>query len=159
MRKLIFILISVILYADIFTNKNVQILQSLGIEEGFINNKSLNHLYKIYSKNKKRYFLNILENGYDFLPLIREEITKSKIPKELISVAFAESYLKLDAKSDKRAIGLWQIMPVTAKRFGLKINEYIDERKDPVKATKAAVEYLKTLYDFFWKMVSCNYGI
>jgi membrane-bound lytic murein transglycosylase D len=42
-------------------------------------------------------------------------------------------------------------MPVTAKRFGLKINEYIDERKDPVKATKAAVEYLKTLYDFFGK--------
>lgn len=151
MRKLIFILISVILYADIFTNKNVQILQSLGIEEGFINNKSLNYLYKIYSKNKEKYFLNVLENGYDFLPLIREEIIKSKVPKELVFVAFAESYLKLNAKSDKRAIGLWQIMPVTAKRFGLKINEYVDERKDPVKATKAAVEYLKTLYDFFGK--------
>jgi membrane-bound lytic murein transglycosylase D len=151
MKKILFILIAVILYADIFTNTNVQILQSLGIEESFINNKKLNYLYKVYSKNKKRYFLNVLENGYDFLPLIREEIIKSKIPKELVSVALAESYLKSNAKSDKRAIGLWQIMPVTAKRFGLKINEYVDERKDPVKATKAAVEYLKTLYNFFGK--------
>jgi membrane-bound lytic murein transglycosylase D len=151
MKKILILFISVILYADIFTDKNVQILQRLGIEENFINNKNLNHLYKIYFKNKKRYFLNVLENGYDFLPLIREEIIKSHIPKELVSVAFAESYLKLNAKSDKRAIGLWQIMPVTARRFGLKINEYVDERKDPIKATKAAIEYLKTLYDFFGK--------
>jgi membrane-bound lytic murein transglycosylase D len=151
MKKIVFILISIILYADIFTNKNVQILETLGIEKSFINNKKLNYLYKIYSKNKKKYFLNVLENGYDFLPLIREEIIKSKIPKDLVSVALAESYLKSNAKSNKKAIGLWQFMPVTAKRFGLKIDEYVDERKDPVKATDAAIKYLKTLYDFFGK--------
>jgi membrane-bound lytic murein transglycosylase D len=151
MKKILLILISVFLYADIFSNKNIQILQSLGIEESFIKNKKLTYLYRLYSKNKKKYFLNVLENGYDFLPLIRDEIIKSHIPRELVSVAFAESYLKLDAKSNKRAAGLWQFMPVTAKRFGLQINEYVDERKDPVKATKAAVEYLKTLYSFFGK--------
>jgi len=151
MKKILFLLIYVFLYADIFTNKNIQILQSLDIEESFINNKKLNRLYMIYLKERKKYFLNILENGYELLPLIRENIIKYKIPQELISVALAESYLHSNAKSDKKAIGLWQLMPVTARRFGLKINEYIDERKDPVKSTKAAIKYLKTLYDFFGK--------
>ncbi|WP_024786899.1 MULTISPECIES: lytic transglycosylase domain-containing protein [unclassified Lebetimonas] len=151
MKKFLIIIIAVFLYGDLYTNKNIQILNSLDIENSFINNKKLNYLYKIYSKRKKNYFLNLLENGYDYLPLIRNQIISSKIPKELISVAFAESYLNIDAKSNKRAIGLWQFMPVTAKRFGLRINEYVDERKDAVKSTKAAIEYLKNLHKFFGK--------
>jgi membrane-bound lytic murein transglycosylase D len=160
MKKLIVFLFSVFLYAEIFTNKNIEILQNLGIEKDFIKNEKLNRLYKIYSKNKKKYFLNLLENGYDFLPLIREEIIRSKIPKDLVSVAFAESYLKLNSLSSKRAVGLWQIMPVTAKRFGLTINEYVDERKDPVKSTDAAINYLKTLYNFFgnWYLAIMAYN-
>ena len=151
MKKILLILIGIVLYADLYTNKNVQILSDLGIETKFINNPKLNILYKSYTKRKKGYFLNLLKNGYNFLPLIRSEIISSKIPKELVSVAFAESYLTLDAKSHKKAIGLWQFMPVTAKRFSLKIDEYVDERKDPVASTKAAIKYLKNLNGFFGK--------
>jgi len=151
MKKILLILIGIVLYADLYTNNNVQILNNLEIESKFINNPDLKKLYKSYTKSKRRYFMNLLKNGYNFLPLIRSEIISSKIPKELVSVAFAESYLTLDAKSNKKAIGLWQFMPVTAKRFSLKIDEYVDERKDPVASTKAAIKYLKNLDNFFGK--------
>ena len=92
-----------------------------------------------------------MQNGYDYLPLIKEAIISSNVPKELVSVAMAESYLTTSAKSHKKATGLWQFMPFTAKKYKLKIDEYVDERKDPVKSTKAAVEYLKYLHKFFGK--------
>jgi membrane-bound lytic murein transglycosylase D len=139
------------LFADIVSNKNINVLDALNIEESFLQDKNLEKLYQIYSKKRKEYFLNVLENGYDYLPLIKQSILRSGVPKELISVAMAESYLTTSAKSHKKAIGLWQFMPKTAKRYGLKIDEYVDERKDPVKSTNAAVEYLSYLHKFFGK--------
>ena len=152
MKKLgLMFLFAIFLFADILNNKNIEVLNAFDINDGFIENSKLQKLYKIYSKKKKEYFLNILENGYDYLPLIKQSVLKSEVPKELVSVAMAESYLTTSAKSHKRAIGLWQFIPKTAKRYGLKIDEYVDERKDPVKSTKAAIEYLSYLHRFFGK--------
>jgi len=152
MKHIFFLLTTFIfLFADIVSNKNIEVLNALDIDSDFIDNSKLQKLYHIYSKKKKEYFLNILENGYDYLPLIKQAILKSNVPKELVSVAMAESYLTTSAKSDKKAMGLWQFMPTTAKRYGLKIDEYVDERKDPVKSTKAAVDYLAYLHNFFGK--------
>jgi membrane-bound lytic murein transglycosylase D len=137
--------------ADIVTNKNIQVLNALNINDEFVENASLQNLYKEYARKKKEYFLNVLQNGYDYLPLIKQSIIKNNLPKELISVAMAESYLTTSARSDKKAIGLWQFMPETARDYGLKIDEYVDERKDPVKSTEAAVEYLSYLHRFFGK--------
>jgi membrane-bound lytic murein transglycosylase D len=153
MRVIIFFIIfSSFLFSDvIFNNANINVLNALDIKNDFLENKNLQKLYKEYSTRKKRYFLNVMQNGYDYLPLIKEAIITSNVPKELVSVAMAESYLTTSAKSHKRATGLWQFMPSTAKKYGLKIDEYVDERKDPVKSTKAAVEYLKYLHKFFGK--------
>lgn len=152
MKKIIlFLMLSLYLTADVVTNKNIQVLNALNINDEFVENRSLQRLYKEYAKKKKEYFLNVLQNGYDYLPLIKQSIIKNNLPKELISVAMAESYLTTSARSDKKAIGLWQFMPQTAKRYGLKIDEYVDERKDPVKSTEAAVEYLSYLHHFFGK--------
>jgi len=153
MRVIIFFIIfSSFLFSDvIFNNANVEVLNALDIKSDFLENKKLQKLYKEYSTRKKRYFLNVMQNGYDYLPLIKEAIITSNVPKELVSVAMAESYLTTSARSHKRATGLWQFMPATAKKYGLKIDEYVDERKDPVKSTKAAVEYLKYLHKFFGK--------
>ena len=150
--KLVFaILISVFMYADVVNNKNISVLEALNIEDSFITYPDLQKIYKNYYHKKKEYFLNVLENGYNYLPLIKESILKSDVPKELVSVAMAESYLTASAKSHKRALGLWQFMPVTAKKYGLRIDDYVDERKDPVKSTRAAVEYLSYLHRFFGK--------
>ena len=163
MKQLFFLfLFSVGLFAEInlITHKNIEVLNALNIEDTFIENRQLQKLYKDYAKRKKEYFLNILQNGYNYLPLIRQSIIKSSLPKELISVAMAESYLTTSAKSHKKAIGLWQFMPKTAKRYGLKIDEYVDERKDPVKSTEAAIEYLSYLHRFFgeWYLAIMAYN-
>ena len=127
------------------SNKNLEVLNSLDIKTSFINDKETKKLYLTYLKRKKRYFLNVLENGYNYIPLIKNEIKKANIPQTLVFVAMAESYFSSNAKSDKKAIGLWQFIPSTAKHYGLKINEYVDERKDPIKSTIAAIKYLSDL--------------
>ena len=146
-----FTFIFVFLFADVFENKNLNILKSLDIEENFINNLRLKKTYIHYLKYKKTYMYNIIDNGYDLIPVIQNEIKNSHLPKELLTVAMAESYMNLQAKSDKKAVGLWQFMPMTAKRFGLKIDDYIDERRDVYKSTKAAIEYLNYLHSYFGK--------
>ena len=137
------------LFGELFindtTNKNLKILHSFNIENNFINDTDTNRLYKTYLKSKKIYLLNVLENGYTYIPLIRKEIKKAKFPKNLIFVAMAESHFSTKAKSDKKAAGLWQFIPSTAKTLGLKIDRYIDERKDPIKSTIAAIKYLNYL--------------
>jgi membrane-bound lytic murein transglycosylase D len=127
------------------SSKNLEILHSLDIEKEFINDKKTNQLFEIYSKKKKKYYLNVLENGYSYIPLIKNEIQKAKIPTNLVFVAMAESYFSSKAKSNRSAIGLWQFIPSTARKFGLKIDNYVDERKDPIKSTVAAIKYLTYL--------------
>jgi membrane-bound lytic murein transglycosylase D len=144
----IFIIFITNIYAfatNLSNNSNLVALNYLNINPSFIKDKETNQLFYIYSKRRKKYFLNILKNGYSYIPLIKKEINKAKIPSNIIFVAMAESYFSSDAKSNKKAIGLWQFMPATAKRFGLKIDTYVDERRDPIKSTIAAVKYLSYL--------------
>jgi len=148
MKKL---LISFFLFSYIFASatdsvsKNISVLNSLEISPTFLEDKPTQKVYQSYLKRKKRYLLNILENGYTYIPLIRKEIKKAGIPSTLVFVAMAESYFSTKARSDKKASGLWQFIPSTAKHLGLKINTYVDERKDPVKSTIAAIKYLTFL--------------
>ena len=151
MRYLIILFLCVVSFADVFQNQNLSILRSLNIEESFINNPKLKRMYKIYSKYKQDYMYNIINNGYEILPIIQNEIKRSKLPRDLVTVAMAESYMNLKAKSDKSAVGLWQFIPSTARRFGLRIDDYVDERRDIYKSTKAAIEYLTYLHKYFGK--------
>jgi len=149
MKKIIILLIFISSlfggYITNISNKNLEILNSFNIEGNFINDIATKKLYESYLKNKKMYMLDTLENGYSYIPLIRKEITKSNFPESLVFVAMAESRFSAKAKSNKKAAGLWQFIPSTAKTLGLKINNYVDERKDPVKSTIAAIEYLSSL--------------
>lgn len=143
---LIFSLHANTLKPDAFSNKSLAILNSFDIDTAFLNDQALIELYKHYLKNRKTFFLNVLENGYSYIPLIREKINRADVPKDLIFVAMAESYFMIDAESHKKAVGLWQFMPYTAKKYDLDIDDYIDERNDPVKSTIAAIDYLSDLY-------------
>jgi len=150
MRVLI-IFIATFLFADVFNNQNLKVLKTLNIEANFINNTEFKKTYKYYTKYKTSYIYNIIDNGYELIPIIKNEIENSHLPKELVTVAMAESYMNLKAKSDKKAVGLWQFMPVTARRFGLRIDDYVDERRDIYKSTKAAIKYLNYLHNYFGK--------
>ena len=167
MKKLLFLTLFIvnvfaITNTNIISSKNISILNSFDIDVNFLEDKNLNLLYQTYLKKKKHYFLNILENGYTYIPLIKNHIREANIPADIIFVAMAESYFTTSASSNKSAKGMWQFIPATARKFGLKINDYVDERKDPIKSTIAAIEYLsylkKKLGKWYLAMMAYNCG-
>jgi len=115
---------------------------------------------KDYISQHRRELKSYIENGKNVIPLIYSILIKHNLPLELLAVPIIESRYKVIAKSPKGAVGLWQLMPETARSFGLKVNKEVDERLDPIKSTLAAVRYLKKLYSVFgdWQLVLASYN-
>ncbi len=81
-----------------------------------------------------------------YMPHIRKVMSDKRVPADLAYLPFVESNYNTTAVSSAKAAGMWQFIPSTGKYMGLTQNAWIDERKDPYKATKAAADYLKKLY-------------
>jgi membrane-bound lytic murein transglycosylase D len=143
-----------------FNPQNLKILEELDIDSSFITDYRLQEYYKKFSKSHKYTFANQLNDASLFIPQIKQILKENDIPSAFLYLVMAESYFTLDAKSHKKAKGLWQFLPSTAKRFGLEIDEYIDERMDIIKSTKAAVKYLKYLHKMFgkWYLAAIAYN-
>ncbi len=82
-------------------------------------------------------------------PMIRQKLEAANMPTDLVYLALIESGFSNSAISRTRAVGMWQFMPRTGKEYGLRIDSWVDERRDPVKATDAALEFLSDLYQRF----------
>lgn len=95
-----------------------------------------------------------------YFPMLAPLLQKNGVPSDLIYLAVIESTLNPRALSPAKAGGLWQFMPTTAKEYGLEVNDYVDERYDPVKATEAACRYLKKSYAKYgnWESVAASYN-
>ncbi|NIQ90629.1 MAG: transglycosylase SLT domain-containing protein [Deltaproteobacteria bacterium] len=101
-----------------------------------------------------------LKRAGRYFPYIEEKLAEAGMPDDLKYMAVAESALITDIKSRKRAVGLWQFMSRTGRRYGLQKNYTIDERLDFEQSTEAAINYLRRLHDEFdnWALTLAAYN-
>jgi membrane-bound lytic murein transglycosylase D len=142
-------------FKDLFLNKpdesNYSTVQ--------LNPRAISFVQDYMQKNKKS--LEKLKGwGLPYFDMIDAVLTYHGLPRELKYLAVIESYLKTYAVSWAGAVGPWQFMPATARRFGLQVNAYMDERTDYYKSTHAAAKYLAELYNIYddWLLVIAAYN-
>lgn len=115
---------------------------------------------ELYTIRKHRLTSYILGQSDYYFPMFDDALEAEGIPQELKYLPVIESSLNPIAYSPAGASGLWQFIASTGKMYGLTINSLVDERRDPIKASKAAARYLKHLYGIYhdWTLVIAAYN-
>jgi len=114
----------------------------------------------IFLKSDRAFFKRSYARSGRYRPMIVEKLKEAGLPEELSWLPLVESGFWVQALSSARALGLWQIIPSTGCKFGLKRDQFIDERMDVEKSTDAAIAYLKELHGIFgdWLTVLAAYN-
>jgi membrane-bound lytic murein transglycosylase D len=115
---------------------------------------------KRFTQQEKKFFIRSYERSGKYRPAILKALKAAGLPEELSWLPLIESGFKVRALSRARALGLWQFIPSTGYKFGLKRDRFVDERLDPEQATQAAIAYLKELHQIFgdWSTVLAAYN-
>lgn len=113
-----------------------------------------------FTDRGKSLFEVYLKRAELFKPYIQDILQSSNMPEDLVFLAMIESGFSNHAHSNRKAVGIWQFIPATGRNYGLKINWWVDERRDIEKSTRAAVRYLGFLYQVFgsWELAASAYN-
>jgi len=144
---------------EIYASRNIVVT---GTHEAIpiILNEHVRREIKRFTGVERAFFRASYRRSGIYRPMIVRELKKAGLPEALSWLPLIESGFKVKALSKSRALGLWQFIPSTGYKFGLKRTRFIDERMDPYKSTMAAIAYLKELHRIFgdWTTVLAAYN-
>ena len=124
-------------------------------------NEKVNKWIEYFQGNGRPNMKKYLERSARYLPEMKKILRQHGLPEDLVFIALIESGFKSRAISRARAVGYWQFIGSTGRRYGLAQNYYVDERRDYIASTEAAAKYLKALYNLFgsWYLAIASYNV
>lgn len=141
-------------------DKQLSALKNFDLPNTFLKDSIFISMQEDVEVYKTKHFLRTLESGDRFAPILQKMMQEAGVPPEFLYLAMTESSFDPYSSSPARASGIWQFIPETARRYGLVENAFVDDRRDPVKSTEAAIAYLKRLHDLFgkWYLAALAYN-